>query len=230
MFRVPPSNTHSSSSSSSHPHRHQLPIRFSSPPSSSERPLRYSPNIPAQPQNNTLSSPTNSFNQTTPPVSKTTTSATFDIRKLYHREKTRDDHRQELYDSVVRKIHHRVETVAQRKETTCLFNIPQFILGMPLYDPFQCTGYVIQTLKAQGFHVKYFHPNTIFIDWSRHLIEPYVNAMNRREASKQYVLGATDGNQNSSFPTQHHNKRDVTTVGPLDLNYVPSGKLFGDST
>jgi hypothetical protein len=166
------------------------------------------------------------YSPSPPPVSQknttttTTSSAAFDIRKLYNREKNRDDHRQELYDSIVRKVHHRVETVAQRKETQCLFNIPQFILGMPLYDPFQCTGYVIQTLKAQGFHVKYFHPNTLFIDWSRHLIEPFVNAMDRREASREAAMGVGRGGGGGGG--------SVGDVGPLDLNYVPSGKLFGN--
>lgn len=89
---------------------------------------------------------------------------------------------------------------------------------MPLYDPFQCTGYVIQTLKAQGFHVRYYHPNTLHVDWSRHLIEPYVQAMDRREVSKAAVEGGV---------------REETGgrggVGPLGLDYVPTGKLFGGS-
>lgn len=151
-------------------------------------------------------------------TAETTSSAKFDIRKLYHREKNRDDHRQALYDSIVRKVHHRVETVAQRKETQCMFHVPQFILGMPLYDPFQCTGYVIQTLKAQGFHVRYFHPNTLHVDWSRHLIEPYVHAMERKEASRHAVLGGG----NTTAPTA-----PTASVSPLNLDYVPTGRLFG---
>ena len=53
-------------------------------------------------------------------------------------------------------------------------------------DPFQCTGYVIQT-PGTGFHVRYYHPNTLHVDWSRHLIEPYVQAMDRRGVSKAAV-------------------------------------------
>ena len=189
-----------------------------------------------------------------PPPQPTTTSAKFDIRKLYHSQKRRDDHRQELYDSMVRKVHHRVETVAQRNETQCLFQIPQFIIGMPLYDPFQCTGYVIHTLKAQGFHVRYFHPNTLHVDWSRHLIEPYVQALDRRSAAVAadtggshggFSVGGNDHGNSSGFSVgggcdqrttgTHSNSNDkktvrfggVTEVGLDSLDYVPTGKLFG---
>lgn len=182
---------------------------------------------------------------TAPPPQPTTTSAKFDIRKLYHSQKRRDDHRQELYDSMVRKVHHRVETVAQRSETQCLFQIPQFIIGMPLYDPFQCTGYVIHTLKAQGFHVRYFHPNTLHVDWSRHLIEPYVQALDRRAAAVaadtsgfsvgggSNGLSVGGGTHSSGHKSSSGDKKKavsfggVTEVGLDSLDYVPTGQLFG---
>lgn len=189
-------------------------------------PLSSHSTTPSQPTSNTALS--RSTFPAPPLLSNTTSSATFDIRKLYNREKNRDDHRQELYDSIVRKIHHRVETVTMRKETHCLFQVPQFILGMPLYDPFQCTGYVIQTLTAQGFHVKYYHPNTLFVDWSRHHIEPYVQALDRREASKESVLGT---NRNVSNISNHYKnngaRAETNEISPLNLDYVPTGKLFG---
>lgn len=143
----------------------------------------------------------------------TTSGAAFDIRKLYQREEKRDTQRKELYDSIVRKIHHRVETVTQRSETQCLYEVPQFVLGMPLYDPFQCTGYVIQTLKAQGFHVRYYNPNMLHVNWSRHLIEPFVQAMDRRESSRAKVEKPT-----YSSPS---------LINSPSLDYKPTGVLFG---
>ena len=110
--------------------------------------------------------------------------ASFDIRKLYHTQKKRDNYRQEMYDSVLRKAHCRIETVAARKETACLFQIPGFLLGMPLYDPYQCCGYVLQRLKTDGFVVSYMHPNTLRIDWSRHLIEGHVQRLEAHDAAE----------------------------------------------
>ena len=107
-------------------------------------------------------------------------------------------------------------------------------MGMPLYDPFQCTGYVIQTLTAQGFHVKYYHPNTLLVDWSRHHIEPFVQALDRREASRAAVTGTNGSRVVETHPHYASNKAVLGTNGastngisPLDLNYVPTGKLFG---
>lgn len=152
----------------------------------------------------------------------TTTSASFDIRTLYHREKNRDDHRQELYDTIVRKVHHRVQTVALRKETQCLFEVPQFILGTPLYDPFQCTGYVIQTLKAQGFLVQYYHPNVLHINWARHAIEPFVRALDKKDVSRAVYHRDTGTCAASPLATS-----TASSTSPDALRYTPTGKLFG---
>ena len=74
---------------------------------------------------------------------------------------------------------------AARKETACLFQIPGFLLGMPLYDPYQCCGYVLQRLKTDGFVVSYMHPNTVRIDWSRHLIEGHVQRLEAHDAAEE---------------------------------------------
>ena len=160
--------------------------------------------------------------------------ASFDIRKLYHTQKKRDDYRQEMYDSVLRKAHCRIETVAARKETACLFQIPGFLLGMPLYDPYQCCGYVLQRLKTDGFVVSYLHPNTVRIDWSRHLIESHVQRLEAHDAaeakkaasraafetSKQAKqIGGGNGSTKVSFD-------NLPTVSIPSMDYHATGKLF----
>lgn len=155
-----------------------------------------------------------------PPVS-------FDIRKLYHTQKKRDDYRQEMYDSVLRKAHCRVETAAARKETVCLFQIPGFLLGMPLYDPYQCCGYVLQRLQTDGFVVAYNHPNILRIDWSRHLIEPFVKQLETHDAAEaKKAASRAAATAVPSLSGGNLGLGGLSTVTIPSLNYTPTGRLF----
>jgi hypothetical protein len=45
------------------------------------------------------------------------------------------------------------------------FTIPEYIFGEPLYDKGDCTGYLVTKLEENGFHIRYIHPNTLFVSW-----------------------------------------------------------------
>ena len=147
----------------------------------------------------------------------------FDIRKLYVHQKKKSDQKKALYESVMKKVHYRIEGVASRSETQCLFQVPEFMLGMPLYDSFQCSGYVIERLKKEGFHVQYMHPNWLHINWSKHLIEPFVEEIEKKEKQTEFISkkpvhdspGLTDF---SSILSSEPEKKT--------LDYQPTGKLF----
>ena len=150
-----------------------------------------------------------------------------DIRTLYASQKRRDDSKRELYETIMAKVHHRIQTVATRSETICTFQIPPYIIGMPLYDACQCCGYVIIRLKGEGFLVQYAHPNVLMIVWDRSSIEPHVREMEQREGR--------------AVERQRLEQRRVTTAPPgvayatsntanatnaTNTKYVPTGKLF----
>jgi hypothetical protein len=152
----------------------------------------------------------------------------FDIRKLYRHQERRNDQKRVLYETIMHKVHHRIETVAARSETQCFFQVPEFIMGMPLYDSFHCSGYIIQRLKSEGFLVQYAHPNTLHVNWSQHLIEPFVRELDEKEKKK--LTGTNDRMQQQPQPQTSAPLAWSTTYGvtaPPKLEYHPTGKLFG---
>ena len=151
----------------------------------------------------------------------TSNDPSFDIRTLYNNQVSRKDHRQETYNILVRRAHHRIKTVAQRNEVQCIFQLPQIIVGSPLYDPFECCGYLIKTLKQQGFLVKYFHPNILYINWSREVIEPRVRELNARDKTKQ-----KQEQQKTVREHQNGTKNLLNGLPTVNLDYTPTGKLF----
>jgi hypothetical protein len=151
----------------------------------------------------------------------------FDIRTLYKSQVQRTDHRQETYDIVVRRVHHRVQTVSLRNETHCVFELPKLIVGMPLYDPFECCGYVIRTLKVEGFYVKYYHPNFLYINWAKDVIEHRVRELNAKEdARKRLEKKKKDDEAKKQTDKLGGGLLNLPTVDLNSLDFQPTGKLF----
>ena len=45
--------------------------------------------------------------------------------------------------------------------------MPEMMIGIPKYDYKDCTAYVIEKLRENGFVVRYTHPNLLFISWKQ---------------------------------------------------------------
>ena len=88
-----------------------------------------------------------------------------DINDLYAAQKMKHSNKMEFFNSILQKCHHRIKTVAQKSETFCFYIVPEFSLGIPLYNVYQCCQYIISHLKNGGFNVLYVRPNLLYISW-----------------------------------------------------------------
>ena len=75
--------------------------------------------------------------------------------------------RLEIYDTVLVKCHHRIKYNSDHHQTHCFFQIPEFIIGIPIYDINEMNKYIINSLKSNGFNIDYIEPNWVFIEWSQ---------------------------------------------------------------
>jgi hypothetical protein len=94
---------------------------------------------------------------------------------LYEKKKQYDLHKLDLYNKILNRIHVKIKTISRQKidEQFCWFVVPEVIIGVPKYDQGDCIGYLVNKLKDNGFAVKYYHPNTLFICWN-HFVPSYV--------------------------------------------------------
>ena len=49
--------------------------------------------------------------------------------------------------------------------THCIFEVPEFLIGHPLYDINECIVYILRKLQEQEYQVSYYFPRTIYIVW-----------------------------------------------------------------
>jgi hypothetical protein len=164
------------------------------------------------------------------------------IDDLYEKKRQNDVNKLELFKKILNRIHVRIKTTARQNvnEKFCWFVVPEVIIGVPRYDQAGCIAYVMDTLQTNGFQVRYFHPNTIFISWN-HWVPTYVrNEIKKKTGIVVNEYGekildknehdddsddndehGNDSSQNSQSLQQIKNSKKYTPIN----SYKPSGKL-----
>ena len=90
------------------------------------------------------------------------------IDELYEKQQERDLRQLSIFNKILNRIHHRIKLTSRTKKRDkhIWFQIPEFIFGEPVYKKDDCIGYIVAKLEQNKFHVRYIHPNTLFISWA----------------------------------------------------------------
>jgi hypothetical protein len=155
------------------------------------------------------------------------------IDDLYEKKKQSDLNKLELFKKILNRIHVRIKTVSRQSltEKYCWYVVPEIIIGVPRYDQGACIAYIMDALQNNGFKVKYFHPNTLFISW-HHWVPSYVRTELKKklgivvnengERIYEEKTEEEDSNNNAEqLNTFSNNNKKYT---PID-SYKPSGNL-----
>ena len=153
------------------------------------------------------------------------------IDELYEKKRQVDLNKLELFKKILNRIHVRIKTTSKQNihEKFCWFVIPEIIIGVPKYDQSGCIAYTMDTLQTNGFQVKYFHPNTIFISWE-HWVPSYI----RNEIKKKTGIVINEyGERIDDKPIDEIDDHNTDTIQQIKNSkkftpinsYKPSGKL-----
>lgn len=156
------------------------------------------------------------------------------IDELYEKKRQVDLSKLELFKKILNRIHVRIKTTAKQSihEKFCWFVVPEVIIGVPKYDQAGCIAYLMNALQENGFNVRYFHPNTLFICWE-HWVPAYVRTEIKKKTGiviNEYGVKQEEENANEEEDNiaeqnagiqQIKNSKKYTPIN----SYKPSGKL-----
>lgn len=158
------------------------------------------------------------------------------LDELYEKKRQVDLNKLELFKKILNRIHVRIRTTARQsiREKFCWFVVPEIIIGVPRYDQAGCIAYLMNTLQENGFSVRYFHPNTLFICWE-HWVPSYV----RSEIKKKTGISVNEFGEKIQDENEDEDDTNPNGVGPNQqlsqiqnskkytpiTSYKPSGKL-----
>lgn len=91
--------------------------------------------------------------------------SSLNINSLYETIYENNLKRYEKFDNILKKLHNRIKHTAKNEKTFCFFQIPEFIIGVPLYNIEDLKEYLIKSLQKDGFEYMYIDPNWLFINW-----------------------------------------------------------------
>lgn len=168
------------------------------------------------------------------------------IDELYSKKQQQDLNVLKNYNNILIRIHNKIKYNSKNviNENCCWYVMPEMILGVPKYDHRDCTAYVIEKLRINGFIVRYTHPNLLFISW-KHWIPSYVRTEIKKktgnsidengniiieDANATNTSASTNNSALGSVNSEHmlfSNNKSIKTTSYKDIKtYKPSGNLI----
>jgi len=112
-------------------------------------------------------------------------SSKINIDELFERKQQRDLKQLSIFNKILARIQRRIQLTGRNKrlDQFIWFQIPEYIFGEPIYDKGDCIAYVVNKLTTNGFHVRYLHPNTVFVSWAN-WVPGYVRTEFKKKTGK----------------------------------------------
>ena len=166
------------------------------------------------------------------------TTGKINIDELYDKNHRRDLKQLSIFNKLLARIHKRINTIGKTKvsDKHIWFTVPEYIFGEPVYDKSECIAYLVTKLEDNGFHVRYMHPNTLFVSWM-HWVPAYVrNEIKKKTGNIVDQFGnlvkkgdeVEEDDINSKILNDksvgNNTQKDQKQYTPID-QYKPSGNL-----
>jgi hypothetical protein len=87
------------------------------------------------------------------------------IFELHNSINKKKNLRQTIYHKILEKCHIKIKASAGKEFYECNYDVPHYVVGLPLFNINECIDYLINKLKDNGFKVDYFFPKTLHISW-----------------------------------------------------------------
>lgn len=95
-------------------------------------------------------------------------SGLINIGNLHQELEDRQAKQNRIYEQVFRKVVDKIKFVnSQSNNCQCLYTLPPFMFGVPLYEINACRDYILTRLNDHHFYTNYLPPNILYINWQQ---------------------------------------------------------------
>ena len=154
------------------------------------------------------------------------TNQKLNIDDLYEKNQKKDLKQVAIFNKLLNRVHKRITLTSKsmKSDKHIWFVVPEYIFGEPIYDQGDCIGYLVVKLEENGFHVRYIHPNTLFVSWEN-WVPAYVRTEFKKKTGKvidekgNVINDEIDDEQDSN--TKLFNDRTANTTQKNGKQYTP---------
>lgn len=87
------------------------------------------------------------------------------VYELYNQLDKKKVSRSKSFEKVVEICFNKIRSATEKEHLRIVFDVPEYVLGLPVYNLNDCTLYIMEKLKTNGFLVRYYFPKTLYISW-----------------------------------------------------------------
>ena len=92
--------------------------------------------------------------------------SSLNIKDLQKEVAIRQQRANEVYDKILGLVHKKIIVTNDKSDDySCIYKLPNFMYGYPIYNSQKCMEYLMTKLTNNGFEVRYIDANSIFISW-----------------------------------------------------------------
>ena len=88
------------------------------------------------------------------------------VNQIQKNRQERDKLKFTTYKRILEKCYLKIKQCSDKDLEYCIYNIPEFILGEPLFNTKYCAEFLIEHLQMNGFNAKFVAPRYVFIAWT----------------------------------------------------------------
>ncbi len=140
------------------------------------------------------------------------------IDELYSKKQERNLNTVKNYNKILNRIHNKIKyTSNNTPDNHCWYVIPEILIGIPVYNSLDCTCYILNKLKENGFIINYTFPNLLFICWN-HWVPSYVRNEIKKKTGK--IVNEKGEILNNNNDTNNDTNNDNSNDTILNTNYT----------
>lgn len=87
------------------------------------------------------------------------------INDIISNHEKRAEKRKESFNKVLEMCYKKIDKSSKLDNIACFFDVPEFLVGFPLFSLNECIMYVYNHLVKNGFTVQYIFPRILYISW-----------------------------------------------------------------
>lgn len=95
------------------------------------------------------------------------------IHDLYRDREEIKEKKNSNYRAVLHKIHKKIKKANSLERNKISYDVPEYVVGVPVFNLNKCISYIIKQLRGNGFLVKYYFPKMLYISWDAIEIQDY---------------------------------------------------------
>ena len=87
------------------------------------------------------------------------------VNQIQKNKHERNRYKYTTYKKILEKCYLKIKTCSDNNQDYCIYTIPDFIIGEPLFRKNFCANFILEHLKQNGFKSSFILPTYVFISW-----------------------------------------------------------------